>query len=312
MNRVDRLMGYMLLFQSRGLMRAQDFAAQFEISERTVYRDVQALSEVGVPIVAMPGEGYRLMEGYYLPPITFRPDEARALYLAMSMLVGLTQPGQTRESAKTALEKVRAVLPTATLRQVEALEAIMRFYAMPNTALDFDDEIFLVLQEAIHDQQVVHLHYHAQNSNSVTQRDVEPVELIFLDKTWLLRAYCRLREAPRFFRLERIDDLRVKKETFTPRDLGPLTERQSTSHVIIRFDNEIVRWVRERQHFSLVEEKTTQSPNESVIMVYQPRTFEQITGWLLGWGDKMEIVEPPELRQQVAAIAAEILAKHQP
>ena len=71
MNRVDRLLGYLLLFQSRGLMRAQDFAAQFEISERTVYRDIQALSEVGVPIAAMPGEGYRLLEGYYLPPVTF-------------------------------------------------------------------------------------------------------------------------------------------------------------------------------------------------------------------------------------------------
>jgi predicted DNA-binding transcriptional regulator YafY len=56
MNRVDRLMGYLLLFQSRGLMRAQDFAQQFEISERTVYRDIQALGEVGVPIIAMPAE----------------------------------------------------------------------------------------------------------------------------------------------------------------------------------------------------------------------------------------------------------------
>jgi predicted DNA-binding transcriptional regulator YafY len=64
MNRVDRLMAYLLLFQSRGLLRAQDFAQEFEISERTVYRDIQALCEVGVPIVAMPGEGYRLMEGY--------------------------------------------------------------------------------------------------------------------------------------------------------------------------------------------------------------------------------------------------------
>ena len=75
MNRVDRLMGYLLLFQSRGLMRAQDFAAQFEISERTVYRDIQALCEVGVPIAALPGEGYRLLDGYYLPPVTFSEAE---------------------------------------------------------------------------------------------------------------------------------------------------------------------------------------------------------------------------------------------
>ena len=104
-------MGYLLLFQSRGLMRAQDFADQFEISERTVYRDIQALSEVGVPIMAMPGEGYRLMDGYYLPPIVFTPEEARALSLAVSMMTGLTEDSPTKEYAGIALDKIRAVLP---------------------------------------------------------------------------------------------------------------------------------------------------------------------------------------------------------
>src|SRR6185436_6455620 len=131
MNRVDRLMAYLLLFQSRGLLRAQDFAREFEISERTVYRDIQALSEVGVPIVAMPGEGYRLMEGYYLPPITFSADEARSLHLAIAMLTGLTAAGPTQRAAASALEKIRAVLPAPALRQIEAMQAIIHFYAFP-------------------------------------------------------------------------------------------------------------------------------------------------------------------------------------
>lgn len=124
-------MAYLLLFQSRGMMRAQDFAQRFEISERTVYRDIQALSEVGVPIVAMPGEGYRLMEGYYLPPVAFSPAEARALFLAVSMLAGFAAEGETQTAARTALEKVRAVLPAATLRQVEALQAAIVFLPFP-------------------------------------------------------------------------------------------------------------------------------------------------------------------------------------
>jgi len=185
-NRVDRLMGYLLLFQSRGLMRAQDFADQFEISERTVYRDIQALSEVGVPIMAMPGEGYRLMEGYYLPPISFTPDEARSLYLAISLMTGQTTSGSTQSAALSALEKIRAVLPTATLRQVEALEAITHFYSFPHTLLDFDDELFLTLQQAIYERQVVHLRYHARHTNQITERDVEPRELVNVEKTWML------------------------------------------------------------------------------------------------------------------------------
>jgi predicted DNA-binding transcriptional regulator YafY len=300
-------MGYLLLFQSRGLMRAQDFAQQFEISERTVYRDIQALCEVGVPILAMPGEGYRLMEGYYLPPISFSPEEARALYLSMSMLAGLTEPGPTHNAALAALEKVRAVLPAATLRQLEALQAIINFYALPGPRMNFDDKTFLRLQEAIHGRQVVHLHYHALHSNEVTQRDVEPVALVFLDKTWFVSGYCRLRQENRFFRLDRIDSLKLKAETFVPKEIplsppqpGPLT-------VTVRFEAEVARWVAERQHFTWAE---TQTGEAGVIMLYRPRVFEQIEGWLLSWGDQMEVLEPPALRERIAALAGRIAERH--
>ncbi len=310
MNRVDRLMAYLLLFQSRGLLRAQDFAAEFEISERTVYRDMQALSEMGVPLIAMPGEGYQLMEGYYLPPITFTAPEARSLYLALSMLAGLTTPGATQTAAQAALDKIRTVLPQATLRQVEALQAITHFYAMPGNALDFDNKTFLTLQEAIYQRQVVHLHYHALHTNAVTERDVEPLELMLLDKAWLLRGYCRLRQETRAFRLDRIDKLLVQAETFSLRPAAsPNPPASEPVTIQVRFDSSVVRWVKERQHYSLAEEQP--SADKGVVMVYLPRDFEQIEGWLLSWGDKMTVLEPPALRARLAATAAQILAHHQ-
>ncbi|MCI0728920.1 MAG: YafY family transcriptional regulator [Chloroflexi bacterium] len=314
MNRVDRLMAYLLLFQSRGLMRAQDFARRFEISERTVYRDIQALGEVGVPIVAMPGEGYRLMPGYYLPPIAFSPEEARALFLAVSMLSGFTTAGDTQKAAQAALEKIRAVLPAATLRQAEALQAIIRFFAFPNSPLDFDDPRFLRLQEAIHRRQVVHLRYHAQHSNEVTERDVEPMQLVMIDKAWVLSAYCRLRQGARAFRLDRIDKLTLRQEQFTPRDLGVQIPQPGPLRIVVRFDASIVRWVRERQHYSLDETETAAINNSSeegdALMVYRPRSFDQIEGWLFSWGEKVEILEPAELRRHMAKIARRILAQH--
>lgn len=306
MNRVDRLMAYLLLFQSRGLMRAQDFAGEFEISERTVYRDIQALCEVGVPIVAMPGEGYRLMEGYYLPPISFSAGEARSLYLSISMLVGLTTPGPTQQAASTALEKIRAVLPEATLRQVEALQSVIRFYAFPRPTLTFDDKTFLTLHDAIQQRQVVRLHYHAF-SNEITERDVEPLELSYLDNAWILFGYCRLRQGLRNFRLDRIDRLALANEQFAPRELDSRERSPSREHhtVVVKFDPSVTRWVRERQHFSLVEAR------HDGVMVYRPSSFEQIEGWLLSWGGKMEVLEPIELRARLAATAARIVAQHQ-
>lgn len=309
MNRVDRLMAYLLLFQSRGLLRAQDFAQEFEISERTVYRDIQALCEVGVPIVAMPGEGYRLMEGYYLPPISFSAGEARSLYLAISMLTGLASAGPTQTAALSALEKIRAVLPDIALRQVEALQAIIHFYAMPGLSLNFDDKTLLTLQEAIHQRRVVHLHYHALHTNEVTERDVEPLGLAFVDKTWLLTGYCRLRQGQRAFRLDRIDRLTLRDEHFIPREaaLGRSLSAEDPVTVRVYFDPTIVRWVKERQHFTWV--KTPDSAE--TIMTYRPRSVEQIESWLLSWGDKMEVLEPAVLRERLAEMAHRIAAKHE-
>ena len=304
MNRVDRLMGYLLLFQSRGLMRARDFAAQFEISERTVYRDIQALCEVGVPIAALPGEGYQLLDGYYLPPVTFSTEEARALFLAISMLSGFACEGETQTAAAAVLDKIRAILSQATLSQLEALQAIVHFYAFPGPALDLDDPTFLRLQEAIHQRRVVHLRYHAQHTNEVTERDVEPLNLLYFNKTWLLAAYCRLRLAPRVFRLDRIDRLTVRPETFERREWDEGRERRPLE-VVVRFDKSILRWVQERQHFSFAAERDEQT------MVYHPRSFDKIEGWLLSWGDKMELLEPPELRQQLKETIMGMLAQHQ-
>jgi predicted DNA-binding transcriptional regulator YafY len=188
------------------------------------------------------------------------------------------------------------------------LQAVIHFIAFPNPPLDFDDARFVRLQEAIHRRQVIHLRYHAQHSNEVTERDVEPMELAMIDKTWVLMAYCRLRQGRRAFRLDRMDKITFRPEHFTPRDLGDPSPRPGPQQVVVHFDTAIVRWVRERQHYSLFEERPTP---DGIIMVYQPRALDQLENWLLSWGDKMEVLEPAELRQRLAAVAASILDRHQ-
>lgn len=309
MNRVDRLMGYLLMFQSRGLIRAQDFAQRFEISERTVYRDIQALSEVGVPISAMPGEGYRLLEGYYLPPITFTQEEARALFLAVSMLDGFTEDGPTKTAVTTALDKIRTILPNRTRHQAEALTAVMHFYAYPAPPINFDDATFVSLLEAIHQNRVVHLRYHAQSSNEITERDIEPIEFVLLDKAWILQAYCRLRQGLRVFRLDRIDALQVTSETFKPIHQSINTPTPGTIQATVHFQKEIVRWVRERQHFSFQAERPCE--NGDVIMIYAPPSPAQLLTWLLQWGSQMELLAPEDWRQQLYTIALAMTQNHQ-
>src|SRR5437762_866708 len=86
MNRTDRLLAILLEIQAHGKRRAEDLAATFEISKRTIYRDIEALCEAGVPIIAVPGQGYSLVEGYFLPPVTFTPEEATLLLLGAEVM----------------------------------------------------------------------------------------------------------------------------------------------------------------------------------------------------------------------------------
>ena len=309
MNRLDRLLGYLLLLQSRDLVRAQDLAAQFEVSERTVYRDMDALAEIGVPVVGQAGEGYRLMEGYALPPIMFTETEAQALFLSIAMLNGLTTPGPTQTAATTALAKVRAVLPKPIRAQVEALQTVLGFYTVSRPRLNLDDEKFVQLQRAINQRQVVYIHYHAQQSNRITAREIEPLHLAYVDNVWLVHGYCRLRQDLRNFRLDRIDHLVVRSEIFVPQVMGLGRSPMDGERVLVRFSAEVVRWVRERQYFGFRQEME-EGEDGSVIMVYQVTELSQLTLWLLSWGDGMEVLEPLELRAAIAKTAARMAKQH--
>src|SRR4051794_2552704 len=129
MNRTDRLLAIVLELQARRRQRAEDLAATFETSKRTIYRDIQALCEAGVPVVAVPGLGYSLVEGYFLPPLTFTTDEATILLLGADFLAQIFDT-QYRGAAQTASRKIEAVLPARLRSEVAHLQSSMRFIAL--------------------------------------------------------------------------------------------------------------------------------------------------------------------------------------
>ncbi len=308
MTRVDRLIAYLVMFQSRSLIRAQDLAERFEISERTVYRDIDALCQVGVPIYGVAGEGYRLMEGYYLQPITFSVEEARALALALSMFKGFSVDGVTRKSAENALEKIQAILPNRQKQEVEALMAALNFYARPQPPIDFDDQKLLAIQQAIHDNKLIDLTYHSLADNKQTQRIIEPIGLAMINHAWILTAYCRQRQDIRNFNLARIEQYQILEQSFPPRNNSQPRLTEEEFDIEVRFDHGVVRWVRERQHLSFVREQ--QPTDDGIVMIYRVPSWGVIAAWLLGWGDQMTIISPPHLRNQVLQMGRRIVEKH--
>jgi predicted DNA-binding transcriptional regulator YafY len=301
MNRIDRLFAILLLIQRKRRVRALDMAQAFEVSERTIYRDMVALSESGVPIVALPGAGYELVEGYYLPPLLFTPAEAAALFLGVQMLLAHAE-GRTGADAERALAKVALVLPTMLRQHTERLASSIEFF-MPRIRFDLDDPRLAAGQHAIQERRVVRLRYHSYSRDEITERDVEPHTLTYAGGAWYLNGYCRLRQDVRAFRLNRIERLELLRETFEPREAP--TPAPATISVRVRFDPGVARWVRERQHYAFVAEEPP-AGGGGPVMVYRVHTLSELVPWLLGWGASAEALDPPELRAQLRAEALKL------
>src|ERR1043165_2909670 len=121
MNRIDRLSAILIQLQSKRLVKAQHIADKFSISLRTVYRDVHALQESGVPIIGEAGTGYSLMEGYKLPPVMFTQDETSALLTAAKLMQSKTDKNSARHY-NAALDKIKAVLRFAEKDHIEEID----------------------------------------------------------------------------------------------------------------------------------------------------------------------------------------------
>src|SRR5215831_9413854 len=161
MNRMDRLLAILLELQAKRLLRAEDLAATFETSKRTIYRDILALCEAGVPIISEPGKGYSLMEGYFLPPLTFGPDEATMLLLGADVMAG-SFDAEYRAAAGWAARKIENVLSDALREKVRRLQDSIRFVSVETPTRPAERLIMQQLRRAILNQQTVSFRYHAR------------------------------------------------------------------------------------------------------------------------------------------------------
>jgi predicted DNA-binding transcriptional regulator YafY len=291
-----------ILLQTKKRVRAKDLAQIFEVSERTIYRDMLALNESGIPIVSLPGEGYELVEGFVLPPVQFTPAEARAIYLSARML-GAHSTGSLSTDTHSALAKIAFLLPEETRVHVEGLAEGLQFFPSP-ARFDIDDPRLVLLQQAIRTRRVVWIRYHSYSRDEVTEREVEPGDLTYANGAWYLNGFCRLRQAPRGFRFSRIQELILLKSTFQPRIV--FTPPAELIEVQVRFRPEVARWVRERQHYAFVEEEELPA-EKGTVMTYRVDDLEEIKAWLLSWGASAEVLDPVELRGLVLQEAENLI-----
>jgi predicted DNA-binding transcriptional regulator YafY len=292
MNRIDRLFAIVLLLQQQRLVRGEQIAKRFEVGIRTVYRDVAALIESGVPIVTVPGRGYELMAGYTLPPLAFYPDEAVALVLGIKMLQQHTQ-GKTQKQLTSALERLLVAIPKETRAHTQLLTQNIDFFA-PSERFDLEHRDFQVWSHAIQERKVVQFGYRAWQQNARTERLLEPQQLTYHNGVWYVSGHCRLRQAWRSFHFSRIENPVVLGETFVAITKTATPIQYVT--VRLKVHSEHLAWLMQRQHHGFVSQQSNQHTS---ILTYQVQRLEEIVPWILGWGTMIQILEPAELRQHL-------------
>lgn len=211
--RLSRLTAILLQLQTKRLIAASELASRFSVSTRTIYRDIKALEQAGVPIVTEEGKGYTLMEGYRIPPVMFTESEANALITAEQLILKNKDASFVKEYSG-AINKIKAVLRNDTKDKANLLSNRVLF--RQNIGNDRTSNYLSTLQLTLTNFNLVNISYFSPDNNQTTQRIIEPFAIYSTQENWLLIAFCRLRKEFRSFRLDRIESLFVTNQTFEP------------------------------------------------------------------------------------------------
>jgi predicted DNA-binding transcriptional regulator YafY len=214
LKRLPRLTAILTQLQTKRVVTATRLAEKFDVSTKTIYRDIKVLEQAGVPILTEEGKGYSLMEGYRIAPVMFTESEANALLTAELLIQSSKDESLIQEFSK-AIQKVKAGM---TNKHKDRIEQLKDKLGISKTYTDKRKKSrhLLIIQKALLEFLVVKLDY-LSKSDEPTIREVEPFAIYTNENDeWILIANCRLRKEFRSFLLNRIENLTLTNENFTP------------------------------------------------------------------------------------------------
>ena len=315
LNRTERLFAMVLLLQSRPNMTSKDLAEHFGVSRRTIFRDLRALGESGVPLTYAEGGGYEILEGYQLPPLMLTAREAATLLLGTEFTKLQSDASLARDADQVGM-KILQVLPREIRQYIEQLQqntVMDPYWLHSHTAGPADDEegLWYELSQAVARQQRVLMEYLVASRNELTRRTVDPLGLVYYTDHWNLIAFDHLRGDIRNFRLDQIRSMRILLEKFErpegfdlAQHLDERGESPRNISMCIRFSKTAYAWAR-RGIPAKIEEEIEQDEWMTVRFAFE--NLEYIANWLMRYGNQAEVVAPPALRRAVRSKALQIL-----
>jgi len=310
MNRINRISAILIKLQSQRVVKAREIAEMFSISLRTVYRDIRTLEEAGIPILSEAGVGYSIMKGYFLPPIMFTHDEAVALLTAQKFVEKMADKS-TNSAFSNAMIKIKAILKLSEKDSLEHLDPrIEVLKRTQDSSISLNNATFQTILRSISDYLISTITYNAGNTGKLTERNIEPIGVFFIDDQWYMIAFCHLRNEYRNFRLDRVNQITLTNNTFEidhptlKNYLQQVSKSKQLVTIVISFDNSVVRYTdRQKYYFGFVNSDST---NNKTIMTFLTNQIDEMAHWLLMFIDQIEIISPEILSLKVKSLVSKL------
>lgn len=313
MNRLERLVNILIHLQSKRIIKAQELADKFNLSLRTVYRDIAALEQAGVPILSEAGVGYSLLKGYNLPPLQLTDDEVTAFFTAGKFL-NLYSEKAVSNSFESGLTKIKAILNLSEKEKVSVLEEKLKVVANPYFVSKKEGKVpFNEVFKAVYDKMLLEFKYIGLSDPEPKPRKVEPIGIYTFGQHWYLIAWCKTKEDYRTFRFDRITAFEILNERFSAQHpkmdvfIQKLKSEKGLEKVVIQIDKEAYRYVDEQKYYQGIvsEEKI----GDKMLMTFLTGSLEGFSHWFLLLGSEADIIEPLILKEMVIQKAKNVISR---
>ena len=214
MSQLPRLISILTMLKSKRLITGNEIAKKFDVSLRTIYRDIRKLEEAGVPIITEEGKGYSIMDGYTVSPVQFEQEEVNALITA-EKIIAKTKNESLIANFENALVKIKSTFRSNLQTKGELLESKMHVFDYRKPI--FQSDALADMQLAMTNFSLVQMNYKKLDAIESTERTIEPAAIYSYDDKWVVIAWCQLRDDYRTFRLDRIENYKVLNQEFEDR-----------------------------------------------------------------------------------------------
>jgi predicted DNA-binding transcriptional regulator YafY len=308
--RIDRMLAITVMLLNRDRITARELAEKFEVSIRTIYRDIDAINIAGIPVVSFSGNdgGFGIMDNYRIDRQVLTLND---MFTILSALKGVNTSLDDVE-VETAIEKIKSLVPREKSVEMELHFEQLAIDLMPWEGSDRHKHIFKKLQHSINQSLLAKIKYSNTKGESL-ERVIEPMTLVLMGYAWYLFAFCRMRNDFRTFRLSRIKNVEVLSNNFirkeaSYKDYKKREKDRKIVHLVLRFSPEARARIMD---FFDEEQIDTQKNGDMIVEVSYPED-EWVYSNILSYGNHVEVLEPAHIRKIIQEKTKKIAELYKP